>query len=375
MAKRLRASGFVLLLVSIGGTLSAQQSLPWRDPSPHTVQFVTVDDNVKLEVLDWGGSGRPLVLLAGIGATAHIYDDFAPKLTDAYHVFGITRRGFGASSAPVPANANYAADRLGDDVLAVLDALKLDRPVLVGHSMGGEELSSVGSTHPERVAALIYLDAGYSYAYYDRLHGDLNIDLQELQRKLDQLQPGKRPPDPTPLVQELLQTTLPAFERDLHQSPDIVPLPKSSSPTAADRESFPTALAWQKRVYGYSIPEAELRQEVESTPEGHVGANRGNPGVRQAIISGEQKYTDLHLPILAIFAIPHDFGSALDANDPIAAAFLAADKASTEAQVNAFESGVPSAHVVRLAHANHTIFISNETDVLREMRTFLADLH
>ena len=129
------------------GRLSAQDAGPWHDPSPHTVQFVTVDDNVKLEVLDWGGSGRPLVLLAGLGNTAHVFDDFAPKLTSEYHVYGITRRGYGASSAPA---SGYSADRLGDDVLAVLDDLKLDRPVLVGHSIAGEELSSVGSRHPER---------------------------------------------------------------------------------------------------------------------------------------------------------------------------------------------------------------------------------
>ncbi|HEY2459427.1 MAG TPA: hypothetical protein VGI16_01400, partial [Candidatus Acidoferrum sp.] len=60
------------------------------DPSPHSVQFITVEDNVKLEVLDWGGSGRPLVLLAGLGDTAHVFDKFAPKLTPTYHVYGIT---------------------------------------------------------------------------------------------------------------------------------------------------------------------------------------------------------------------------------------------------------------------------------------------
>ena len=41
-----------------------------------------------------------------------------------------------------------------------MDALKLTRPILVGHSLGGEELSSIGSRHPERVSGLIYLDAG-----------------------------------------------------------------------------------------------------------------------------------------------------------------------------------------------------------------------
>ena len=88
--------------------------------SPHTVQFVTVDENVKLEVLDWGGSGRPVVLLAGLGSTAHVFDQFAPKLTATCHVYGITRRGFGGSSVP---DSGYSADRLGDDVLAVVDSL------------------------------------------------------------------------------------------------------------------------------------------------------------------------------------------------------------------------------------------------------------
>ena len=102
---------------SVEGTWSQGRPLPlefrratpetaWKDPSPHTMQLVTVDNTtntpVSLEVLDWGGSGRPLVLLAGLGNTAHIFDKFAPKLTATYHVYGITRRGFGASSAPSP---------------------------------------------------------------------------------------------------------------------------------------------------------------------------------------------------------------------------------------------------------------------------------
>lgn len=60
--------------------------------------------------------------------------------------------------------------------------------MLAGHSRAGEELSSVGSRRPERVAELIYLDAGYAYAYYGRSRGDLGIDLADLQRKLERLQ-------------------------------------------------------------------------------------------------------------------------------------------------------------------------------------------
>jgi pimeloyl-ACP methyl ester carboxylesterase len=121
------------------------------------VSLIAVDTGVKLEVIDWGGSGRPVVLLAGNGQTGHSFDDFAPLLAPFYHVYGITRRGFGASSRPA---TGYRTDRRADDVLAVLDSLALRKPVLAGHSLAGEELSSIGSRHPDRVAGLIYLDAG-----------------------------------------------------------------------------------------------------------------------------------------------------------------------------------------------------------------------
>jgi non-heme chloroperoxidase len=124
-------------------TRAAAWPLP-PDPSPHTVQLVTVEPGVQLEVLNWGGTGRPLIFLGALGDTAHEFDQFAPKFTGKYHVYGITRRGFGESSDPTPNNDNYSSDRLGDDVLAVIAALHLDKPgllkpVLVGHSIAGEE--------------------------------------------------------------------------------------------------------------------------------------------------------------------------------------------------------------------------------------------
>src|SRR5215831_12732891 len=153
--------GFVLLPLA-PASIYSQPAKPWVDPSPHKVSFVTVNDDARLEVLDWGGKGRPLVLLAGAGNTAHVFDDFALKLTDHYHVYAITRRGFGASSY---AGSDYGAERLGDDVVAVLDSLKLTKPVLVGHSLGGLEMSSVATRYPKRIAGAIYLDAAYAYAF------------------------------------------------------------------------------------------------------------------------------------------------------------------------------------------------------------------
>jgi pimeloyl-ACP methyl ester carboxylesterase len=100
--------------IAIGRAPYAQNK---TDSSPRPAQFVTAGKDVKLEVLDWGGSGQALILLADAGNTAHVYDGFTPKLTPKYHVYGITRRGFGASGRPDPAVNNYSATRLGNDAL------------------------------------------------------------------------------------------------------------------------------------------------------------------------------------------------------------------------------------------------------------------
>jgi non-heme chloroperoxidase len=328
---------------SINGTWTQGQALPldfqratrettWqRDSSPHTISFVTIEKDVKLEVLDWGGSGRPLIFLTGLGNNAHVFDKFAPKFVSAHHVYAITRRGFGDSSAPVPASGNYSADRLGDDVLAVIDSLKLIRPVLVGHSIAGEELSSIGSRHPERVAGLIYLEAAYPYAYYDSSLGDITIDSNELRKKLASFSPKTGSADEARMIQDLLETSLPRFEKDLQEE------------------------------------QKDLAVRPGGSPSPQI------PAIFQAILAGEQKYTDIKVAALAIYALPHSGGPA--PSDPAArSAAEARDLLTTSAQAKAFENGVHSARVVRLANANHYVFLSNEADVLREMNAFLSSL-
>jgi pimeloyl-ACP methyl ester carboxylesterase len=315
--------------------LAAQEPAPPakdRDTSPHTVQFVTVDKDVKLETLDWGGTGRALVFLSGMGASAHQFDKFAPKLTGSYHIYGITRRGFGASGVPPLTGANYDADRLGDDVLEACAALKLERPVLVGHSIAGQELSSVGSRHPERVAGLIYLDAANWYAFYDAAHGDLRLDLREVRNQMEELQ---GPGDHMQLIGELLEKSLPQLERTL------------------------------KLIH-------EQQQQVKAAGVDPFAPMQRDPRpVAQAINEGERKYTGFQgVPVLAIQASPREIPPVLK-DKP---ALLSAIDADELARIKAFENAVPGARVVRLAHANHVIYQSNEADVLREMNSFLAGL-
>ena len=243
-------------------------------------RYITVAKNVRLEVLDWGGTGRPVVLLAGLGNSAHVFDAFAVKLRAKYHVYGITRRGFGESSAPAVGRSAYGADRLGDDVLAVIDVLELNRPVLVGHSIAGEELSSIGTRQPEKVAGLVYLDAGYSYALYNPRYVD-------------------------------------------------PPLPPGETRSARD----------------------------------------------QAIKNGQQKYSGpIHDPILALFAVPHDMKEQYPSDAAAQAAAEAKDLIHTWDQVEAFQRGLPAARVIRLPHANHDIFESNQAEVLDAVNAFIDTL-
>jgi len=147
--KRLIASFLTCLAVA------AQNSTTRLDSSVHQMRMITVEPNVQLEVLDWGGRGRPLVMLAGSGNSAHVFDGFAEKLTNRSHVYGITRRGYGASSRPP---SGYDSARPANDVLAVIDSLRLERPILLGHSLGGKELTALATEHPKRVSGLIYID-------------------------------------------------------------------------------------------------------------------------------------------------------------------------------------------------------------------------
>lgn len=308
----------------------------WTLPPGHMVRFIQVDTGVKLEVLDWGGSGRPLVFLSGLGNTAHVFDSFAPKFTQTYHVYGITRRGFGASSSPAFTRTNYLADRLGDDVLDVIDSLGLRRPVLVGHSIAGEELSSIGSRHPDKVAGLIYLDAGYGYAFYDRARGDFILDRRDLIKQLEQSQPNKlTPADLRALVHALRDSTLPRFEKDVEQLAGALD----------------------------AMPPAPANPPPDTTPD-----------ARRAILDGTEKYTSIPVPILAIYAVPHQVQPMPGVDSAVQVTMRVQYDSATAANATAFEQGVPSAHVVRIPNATHYVFQSNEADVLREMTAFLATL-
>jgi pimeloyl-ACP methyl ester carboxylesterase len=138
----------------------AQQSdtdwnAPWTDSSSHKVGFVNVGQGVRLHYLDWGGSGPTIVLLTGFGLSAHIYDDLAPKLTKQFHVVALTRRGHGESDHP---DSGYGIDVAVEDIRHFIDHLGISKAMLVGHSHGGWEIARFAARYPDRTLRLVFLD-------------------------------------------------------------------------------------------------------------------------------------------------------------------------------------------------------------------------
>jgi pimeloyl-ACP methyl ester carboxylesterase len=279
---------------------------------------------VQLEVLDWGGSGKPLVFLAGAGDTAHRFDSFAPQFTSQHHVYGITRRGFGASSRPTPVNGNYSADRLGDDILAVMKALHMERPVLVGHSIAGQELSSIGSRFPQKVSGLVYLDAATGFAFYDPAHPLIAVEMNDIRRRIDEIEAGGV--DEQKKLLEL-ETAVAHFETVLHQN------------------------------------NAEVANMPPLPPRSPIGA---------ALNFGMQKYTSIPVPSLAIYACPHNWDRLPDSTRKTA--LIADDRARCTEWADNFRRGVPSAHIVMIPNADHYVYLSNTARVVEEMNAFLATL-
>jgi pimeloyl-ACP methyl ester carboxylesterase len=121
--------------------------------------FVAVN-GVRLQYFDWGSTAPPLVMIAGVGDDARIFDGIAAALSKRFHVIAYSRRGSGGSEGDGP----YDGGTLTEDLLELMDALEIPRAVLVGFSAGGNEVTRMAAQHPERVGRIVYLESAYDWA-------------------------------------------------------------------------------------------------------------------------------------------------------------------------------------------------------------------
>ena len=110
-----------------------------------------------LHCLDWGGEGRPpLLLLHGFTGHAHAWDTLSIALQPHFHVYALDQRGHGDSEPATVYNPIVAFD----DISGVLDQLRLTSLVIVGLSMGGRNAMYFAAKQPDAVKKLVIVDIG-----------------------------------------------------------------------------------------------------------------------------------------------------------------------------------------------------------------------
>jgi pimeloyl-ACP methyl ester carboxylesterase len=117
-------------------------------------------NGIRLHYLDWGGSGPALILIHGYADNPHVFDDLASAFTGRFRVVAYARRGHGQSDAKGP----YDTATLTEDLRGLMDGLGIAKAHLAGWSMGGNEITAMAGTHPERVDRIVYLEGAYDWA-------------------------------------------------------------------------------------------------------------------------------------------------------------------------------------------------------------------
>jgi non-heme chloroperoxidase len=327
---RMRHSALILLSLSAPILRNAAAQPDWRDPSPHSIRLVSVAPSVALEVLDWGGKGRPLVFLAGGGHSGHVFDGFAPQFTDRFKVMAVSRRGVGGSSR---ATSGYDTLSLAGDLLVVLDSLGIERADFVGHSFAGSEMSYLAANHPTRVGHLVYLDSAFDY--------------HTLFKDPARFQEFASPPAPIP---------------------------------AYDDNSVGMWLLYAWRDSGPGFPESEARQMFSFGVDGKWEGRRTPAGLLDTMTRGfaPVDFTRIRAPALALYADPksaevfYPWWNSLDSTSRARGHLVFGRvRAALDPLISRVATEVQTAQVVRLPGARHYLFLTHAGEVAHEIRRFL----
>ncbi len=269
-------------------------------------QFVILD-GVRFHYLEWGGDGETVLLLAGLGCTAHVFAELAPQLSDRFRVLALTRRGHGLTEQ---VQGDYDLADGAEDARRLLDALGIERAHLVGHSMGGGEVSAFAARHPGRVGRIVYLDGAYDWA---------DSPMPEWPEEAARPDTFASYEDYVDVVYSLFPDDIrgPAFDAMLRTSVDV-----QADGSVLDKLSGAASVPFVEALNAFRHP-----------------------------------YSEITAPALAMFALGDQWQGAQ-------AAWRAACR-------DRFAAETANAHVIEL-QASHYLFIDRRDDVLGVMREFLT---
>jgi len=274
--------------------------------------------DLTLHYVQWGHQGTPIVCVHGLTANAFCFQAFADALAPDHRVFAYDLRGRGDSDKP---EQGYSVPIHAADLAHLIDALKLERPILMGHSLGALISLYFAAHYPQKLRKLILIDAGAPLPWNT---------------------PEEQPAWLTASISRL-GTSVPSFEeytQRLKLAPFLGPY-------------------WNEYVDTY------FEHDVQRTADGSVMSKCYREGVieeglRYAEAKPEEQWANVQVPTLLLRA-----GQGL---------FSDHDQLVPEESAVAVQRGIKNCHYVNFPTLNHyTIIFGVERGPAQEIRAFVDE--
>lgn len=296
-------------------------------------------NGIRLHYLDWDGNGPALLFISGMGCSAYIFKQLAPRFADRFHVLAFDRRGHGDSDYP---ETGYEPDTLTEDLRQFLDVLNIDKVILVGHSMGYIELCHFTALYPERVLKLIFLDAAY------------DMSAPETQAVLAK--------DPLPGI-------MPAWpDEQLNTIEEYIA-------TTTRLYPFFAAIAGQ-------VMDEQTKHSLKRNPDNKIVPKMTDSiskEINNTFASYSPEFSTIQVPVLSFFAMP-------DGSDFLSSDYMAEEQKvqvidfvqkvlipDRKKYIEKFQQKIPQAKIVEIPNGHHYCFIKQEELVFDKMRKFLLE--
>ena len=130
--------------------------------SPVRDEYVIAGD-LTFHYIQWGVQGSPIICAHGLTANAYCFQALADELSSTHRVIAYDLRGRGDSDKP---ESGYSLSIHANDLAEIIDALELDRPVIIGHSLGAMIALYFAAHHPENLSKLVLVDAGGQLSWH-----------------------------------------------------------------------------------------------------------------------------------------------------------------------------------------------------------------
>jgi pimeloyl-ACP methyl ester carboxylesterase len=284
---------------------------------------------VRLQYVDWGGQGEPLVLVPARCETPFVFGDLAPLLLNQFRVLAMTARGCGGSGL---ASDGYTLDLQIRDLIGFLDAMNIKRATFAGHSASGGKVVRLARRFPSRVTRIVTFDIIY-----------------------------RDVPD--------------KFESKFHAAMAA----QNTSPVQLSLESQRREFeAWELGTWSPAL-ERDFQEQTEKSADGTLRYRRLPDGWQQAFVEDvkQGRYYETAISHPAIFFVARDLDIERlkqfppDVQRELRPMAEAIRRARIE-QIARYKKNGSHVRVVWMERASHYLFVDRAREVAKQMLTFLV---